>query len=207
MEQIKEYEYVDLGLPSGLKWAKCNVGAEKETDYGDYFQWGSINPNTDTPCDWINAPFNNGSSDYDETYFNSIKDTVCPNDVLAKDYDGAAQIMGGNWRMPTRDEFYDLLDNTDNEWIEDFNGTGVNGWKFTSKIDASKYIFIPVSGCRLDSSFNLQGSYSSVWSSSLNTSNSAGIWGLCFGLRITSNNCVVLSTYRYYGRSVRGVMD
>ena len=38
MEQIKEYEYVDLGLPSGLKWAKCNVGAETETDYGDYFQ-------------------------------------------------------------------------------------------------------------------------------------------------------------------------
>ena len=207
MEQIKEYEYVDLGLPSGLKWAKCNVGAEKETDYVDYFQWGSITPNTDTPCDWINAPFNNGSSDYDETYFNSIKDTVCPNDVLAKDYDAAAQIMGGNWRMPTRDEFYDLLDNTDNEWIEDFNGTGVNGWKFTSKIDASKYIFITVSGCRLDSSFNLQGSYSSVWSSSLNTSNSAGIWGLCFGLRITSNNCVVLSSYRYCGRSVRGVMD
>ena len=42
MEQTKQYEYVDLGLPSGLKWAKCNVGAEKETDYGYYFQWGEI---------------------------------------------------------------------------------------------------------------------------------------------------------------------
>ena len=33
-------EYVDLGLPSGTKWAKCNVGAKSETDYGLYFAWG-----------------------------------------------------------------------------------------------------------------------------------------------------------------------
>ena len=203
MEQIKEYEYVDLGLPSGLKWAKCNVGAEKETDYGDYFQWGSITPNTDTPCDWINAPFNNGSSDYDETYFNSIKDTVCPNDVLAKDYDAAAQIMGGNWRMPTRDEFYDLLDNTDNEWIEDFNGTGVNGWKFTSKIDASKYIFIPTGGSCNGGSVNYVGGIGYVWSSSLSTSYTDNAWYLYF----LSDGCGVYNYYRYYGKSVRGVMD
>ena len=37
-----DYEYVDLGLPSGLKWAKCNIGAEKESDYGLYFQWGDV---------------------------------------------------------------------------------------------------------------------------------------------------------------------
>ena len=36
-----KYEYVDLGLPSGLKWAKCNIGATSETDYGLYFQWGA----------------------------------------------------------------------------------------------------------------------------------------------------------------------
>ena len=46
-EQAKQYEYIDLGLPSGLKWAKCNVGAEKETDYGYYFQWGETTPYTD----------------------------------------------------------------------------------------------------------------------------------------------------------------
>ena len=60
MEQTKQYEYVDLGLPSGLKWAKCNVGAEKETDYGYYFQWGSTEPNTSDECTWTNAPFNGG---------------------------------------------------------------------------------------------------------------------------------------------------
>ena len=49
-DKIKQIEYVDLGLPSGLKWAKCNVGAETETDYGDYFMWGSTKPNTS----WLN---------------------------------------------------------------------------------------------------------------------------------------------------------
>ena len=87
MEQIKEYEYVDLGLPSGLRWAKCNIGAETETDYGDYFIWGSTTPNTKTECSWKSAPFNGGSSHYNETYFNSVKDTVCPNGILAKEYD------------------------------------------------------------------------------------------------------------------------
>ena len=41
MKQTKQYEYVDLGLPSGLKWAKCNIGAEKETNYGNYFMWAA----------------------------------------------------------------------------------------------------------------------------------------------------------------------
>ena len=146
MEQIKEYEYVDLGLPSGLKWAKCNIGAENETDYGDFFMWGSTTPNTKTECSWKSAPFNGGSSHYNETYFNSVKDMVCPNGILAKEYDAAFYTTGGKAHMPTSDEFQELHDNTDNEWIEDFNGTGVNGWKFISKTDTSKYIFIPASG-------------------------------------------------------------
>ena len=48
---MTQFEYVDLGLPSGLKWAKYNLGAENETDYGDYFMWGSTTPNNDTQCD------------------------------------------------------------------------------------------------------------------------------------------------------------
>ena len=103
MEQTKQYEYVDLGLPSGLKWAKYNVGAEKETDYGDYFMWGSTTPNTADECNWAKAPFNGGASSYDDTYFNSVKDTVCPNGVLAKEYDTASQIMGGDWRKIGRE--------------------------------------------------------------------------------------------------------
>ena len=164
------YEYVDLGLPSGLKWAKCNIGAEKETDFGDYFMWGSVTPNTADECIWANAPFNNGASSYNSTYFKSVKDTVCPNGILAKEYDAAAQIMGGDWRMPTRDNFKELIDNTTKQWVNNFNGSGVGGYKFISKTDTSKYIFFPKSGQRSGSSFKNQNYNCSVWSSSLQSS-------------------------------------
>ena len=52
MEQIKQYEYVDLGLPSGLKWATMNVGATHGTDYGYYFQWGDVEDKSNSDCSW-----------------------------------------------------------------------------------------------------------------------------------------------------------
>ena len=193
----KEYEYVDLGLPSGLKWAKCNVGAEKETDYGDYFQWGSTTPNTAYGCTWVNTPFNNGSSYYDDTYFKSVKNTVYPNGVLAKEYDAATQLMGGDWRMPTKDELRELIDNTTSEWT---TINGVSGRRFTSKINGNS-IFIPAAGNCGDGSVYDVGSYGSVWSSSLYTSVPDGAWLLGFN----SSNCGLSRSYRCYGRSVRGV--
>ena len=71
-DNIEEH-FVDLGLPSGLKWAKCNLGAKTETDYGNYYMWGSTTPNTADECTWTNAPFNNGSSLYDEEHFTTHK--------------------------------------------------------------------------------------------------------------------------------------
>lgn len=204
MEQIKEYEYVDLGLPSGLKWAKCNIGAETETDYGDYFMWGSTTPNTTAKCNWAHDLFNNGSTSYNKTYFNSVKDIVCPNGVLSKECDAAAQIMGGDWRMPTDGEFQELLDNTTNVWITNYNGTGVNGRKFTSKTDESKYIFIPASGFRSGSSLIGQGNYGYVWSSSLYID----CPDFALNLRFCLNSIYAsFNYYRYYGFVVRGVTN
>ena len=134
-------EYVDLGLPSGLKWAKCNIGAETETDYGDYFMWGSTTPNTADECTWEHTPFNDGNSYYNADAFKLMKNTVCPNGILAKEYDAATQIMGGGWRMPTKDELKELLDNTIKEWAQ---VNGVNGYKFIGSNGNS--IFIPAAG-------------------------------------------------------------
>ena len=203
-ETANDQLYVDLGLPSGLKWAKCNVGAKKETDYGYYFMWGSTTPNTKTECNWVNAPFNNGLSDYDAEYFNTHKsEWLDSKDNLKPEFDAAYKATNGIARMPTHEDFQELLDNTDNEWIEDFNGIGVNGYKFTSKIDASKYIFIPASGyCNDGSVYNVgYGGY--VWSSSLRTSNPYDAWYLYF----YSSNCSMSNSNRCNGRSVRGVMD
>ena len=202
IKQVKQYEYVDLGLPSGLKWAKCNVGAEKETDYGDYFMWGSITPNTADECNWAKAPFNGGASDYDSDYFNSVKDTVCPNGVLAKEYDAASQIMGGDWRMPTKDEFDELMDNTTTEWIEDFNGSGVNCIKFTSNINGNS-IFFPASGFRTNSSFGFQGYGGYVWSSSLGTSDPSVARSISF----ESDDASYSADLRRDGYVVRGVCE
>ena len=196
------HSYVDLGLPSGTLWAKYNVGATSETAYGDYFMWGSTTPNTASECTWTNAPFNNGSSDYDSTYFNSVKGTVCPNDVLAKEYDTASQIMGGDWRMPTETDFNELLSGTTNEWVTNYKGTGVNGMKFTSKTDTSKYIFIPAADNYDNGSVDNVGKFGLVWSSSLYTSDSLQAWYLDFD----SVYCGMAGNYRYNGQSVRGVL-
>ena len=205
MEQIKEYEYVDLGLPSGLKWANMNLGATSETDYGDYYMWGSTKPNTADECNWTNAPFTNGDSNYDEEYFTSHKsEWLDDKDNLKSEYDAAYKATNGMARMPTKDDFQELLENTEDEWIINFNGTGVNGRKFISKTDTSKYIFIPAAGNCYHGSVLDVGYYGYVWSSSLSASYPNYAWYLGFH----SGNCYVsYGNDRYDGQSVRGVMD
>ena len=162
--------------------------------------WGSTTPNTASECTWKNAPFNNGSSSYNETYFSEVKDTVCPNGILAKGYDAASQIMGGDWRMPTKAEIQELLDNTNKEWTQ---VNGVNGYKFTSKKEGflNNSIFIPAAGNCEGSSVTNVGYNGGVWSSSLDTSYPNSAWYLYF----YSGYCYMYGNYRYYGKSVRGV--
>ena len=207
MEQAKQYEYVDLGLPSGLKWAKCNVGAEKETDYGYYFQWGDIEDKSNSDCSWESYKYCKGTYNtltkycVDSEY--GIFGTVDNKITLDPEDDAARVHMDGDWRMPTEAEIQELVNNTYNEWVDDFNGSGVNGNKFTSKTDESKYIFIPASGVRSGSSFCSQGSSGYVWSSSLNAALPNCAWDLYFdsNLIFTYGN-----SHRYYGFPVRGVM-
>ena len=207
-EKTINYEYVDLGLESGTLWAKCNIGAATESDYGVYFQWGDISgisgslvgKYSDENYSWATAPFNNGSSDYDSTYFGSEKNTVCPNDILAEGYDTATQIMGGDWRMPTKAEFDELLSGTTNEWTQ---VNGVNGMKFTSKTDETKYIFIPAAGYCNYGSVHSVGNISYFWSSSLFTSYANYAWYLGFD----SDGYSMYYDYRYVGQSVRGVRE
>ena len=204
MEQTKQYEYVDLGLPSGLKWAKCNVGAETETDFGYYFQWGDIEDKSKSDCSWRTYKYCKRPSDTLTKYNNSTSfgETLDNKTTLGLEDDAARAHMGNDWRMPTRDEFRELFDYTNNEWISNYKGTGVNGRKFTSKTNGNS-IFIPASGYRLGSSFRGQGRGGDVWSSSLNAALPGGALELGFG----SGSIYMGDSGRYYGLAVRGVMD
>lgn len=197
--------YIDLGLPSGTLWAKCNIGAEKETDYGDYFMWGSITPDTNNICDWEHTPFNNKNKFNDEEYFNEYKsEWLDENDNLKPEYDAAHVIMGGNWRMPTDIDFIELLNGTTNVWVENYKGSGKNGILFTSKTNG-RTIFIPAAGRRFGSSFYDQGVDSNVWSS-LFFKDDFGCY-CSWRLNFDSDDYNIFVDIRYYGFSVRGVMN
>ena len=106
-----KYEYVDLGLPSGLKWATMNVGATTETDYGDYFMWGETTPNT--VYDWAHYKHCNGSKTTMTKYCtDSSYGTVDNKTTLDLEDDAARANMGGDWRMPTAAEYDTLYNET-----------------------------------------------------------------------------------------------
>ena len=210
IEKTITYEDVDLGLPSGLKWAKCNIGAETETDYGVFFQWGEtsgisgslLGKYSDENYSWASYTHCNGSETTLTKYNNDNSlGTVDNKTTLESIDDAATQIMGSDWRTPTKAELQELLNGTTNKWIDDYNGTGVNGWKFTSKKDSSKYIFIPAAGYCVNGSVSDVGNCSDVLSSSLHTLETDYVWGLYFD----SEGCNMNNAQRCEGQSVRGV--
>ena len=189
------YEYVDLGL--SVKWAKCNVGAKTETDYGSYFMWGSTRPNTADECTSANTPFLNGPSNKFTKYCTDSSYGAVDDKTTLEFVDDAARvIMGDNWRMPTEDECRELINSTTNKWTK---VNGVDGWKFTAS--NGNYIFIPAAGVCGNGSVDFIGECGFVWSSSLYASDPGNACNLYF----YSDSCYVDYGTRYYGVSVRGV--
>ena len=199
--QKNECKPIDLGLKSGLLWADRNVGAENTTDAGDYFMWGSTEPNTNDICNWENFPLNNKSTHLNIQYFNSIKNAVCPNDVLTPEYDAATVILGSEWRLPTKEDFEELIDNTKHKWVENYNDSGVDGMLFTSKTN-SKELFMPETGFRYGTS-GARTIMSTIylWNSSLHSSAGNAFNFYCND----SNACCMLFDDCFYGFCLRGV--
>lgn len=196
-----DHEYVDLGLPSGLLWATCNVGADSPEDYGDYYQWGGVTPVTSTFINvgWDICPGNGGSSSYNSSAIAAWDATHLTNNVLSPEVDAASVAWGNGWRMPTKDEFQELFDNTTCTWTTE---NGVYGMKFAHKTDSSKYIFLPAAGNRYGTGLHYAGSYGDYWSSSLYTDGPKSAYSMFFisGLVLPQNY-----GNRYYGFSVRPV--
>ena len=120
------HEYVDLGLPSGTKWATMNVGASSETDYGNYYQYGK------------------GASQYATTSGDSNYSGT--EDPLDSSVDTAVQVWGGQWHMPTKAQIKELIDS--------YRVVNNRGLKMTLSFDACEYLKVGTrskfSQCTLD---------------------------------------------------------
>ena len=192
------YEYVDLGLPSGTLWATMNVGASKPSDYGLYFQWGSVLGFTkgqigrDKAFSWPTYKWSIDGIDSNFSKYNTAGETLDLED------DAANFHMGGDWHMPTPTQIRELINETDNTWTTQ---DGVNGRLFTSK-NNGKSIFIPAAGYAWGGSVQLSGDHGYVWSSMLRTDFVNGGQYLFF-----DSGYVYLYYYdRFDGLSVRGVI-
>lgn len=191
--------YVDLGLPSGLLWATCNVGANAPEEYGDYFAWGETEPksvynwSTYQYCNngyllWLTKYCNNSQYGY-----NGYSDNLT---TLLTEDDAATANWGGIWRMPTDEEWLELYQNTTNTWTTQ---NDVNGKLFTAT--NGNTLFLPSAGDLWGSEHSGAGYNGNYWSSSLNLENPASAGGVYF----RSDNYAVSYRARCCGLSVRAV--
>ena len=145
------YEYVDLGL--SVKWATCNVGATSPEEYGLYFAWGETTGYTANDV-------TSGVRSFTQDEYNAGPATSISAD-LTLEQDAAHVNMGGNWRMPTKDECQELINNCNTVYTTEHNETGVTGILFTSKANNNS-IFLPCASFYADSSIRDGNIYSNA---------------------------------------------
>ena len=193
--------YIDLGLPSGTLWASWNVGAASTEGYGDYFAWGEILPKDIYSLS--NYKFSSGDYNKLSKYCNdaSYGDNGFTDDLteLMPEDDAAIVNWGDNWRMPTREEWNELLNNTTHTWTTQY---GVNGRLFTASNGAS--IFLPAAGYYWGDTFCNDDGFGSIyyWSSKLDTEDPYNAWVFYSSY---SGHYTVGSHRRFCGQSVRAV--
>ena len=159
---------IDLGLPSGTKWACCNVGADKPEAYGGYYAWGETEEKsiyTEVSYLYSSGVDKDGDGWYDDFHFDTEICGVWQNlgsDIAGTQYDVAHVKWGGSWVMPSNDQNQELIDICTYECA---SVNGVKGGKFTSKTNGGS-IFLPGAGFRtFDIIFCPDAGYGYYWSS------------------------------------------
>ena len=198
--ELRGHAYVDLGLPSGVKWATCNVGASSPGEYGGYYAWGETEEKED--YSWSTYKWFSGNiySKYTFTKYNTNTSMgVVDNKTVLEPEDDVAHVKwGGSWRMPTLDELKELLDNC--TWSRTTQN-GVDGYKVTGSNGNS--IFLSAAGYRNGTGVYYKVSHGFCWSSSLDGNSNLYAFYLYFG----SGGHVWGNSSRYYGQSVRPVSE
>lgn len=187
-----EIEAVDLGL--SVKWANMNVGAKTPSGFGSYFAWGETK--TKQFFSWNTYTWSKGDSPSLTKY-----STLDRRTQLALSDDAARANMGGDWRMPTVDEYDELIDNCKWEWT---NKDGVNGYKVTSKKNGNS-IFLPITGFRFYGDVQFRAINGIYWTSTLYTANPYKAWCLEFNFSDVKVHYGDLTSNRFSGRCIRAV--
>ncbi|MBR3745088.1 MAG: Ig-like domain-containing protein [Bacteroidales bacterium] len=214
-----EYDYVDLGLPSGIRWTTCNIGATAPEEYGDYFAWADTDPyyseghSQDSPCsnwdgnktgyNWASYTWCQGSQTTLTRYNHLSANGTVDNKTEFGDYDYANDVarqrLGSNYRTPTYAEWQELIDNCTWTWTTQ---NGVNGRLVTGPSGNS--IFLPAAGTRTSVNLSDLGTWGNYWASSLHIDNPGYAMRMSFS---SSASGSVSRGWRYYGRSIRAVCD
>lgn len=182
-------EAVDLGL--SVKWATCNIGASKSEEYGKYYAWGDV---TGLAQKSSVVPMFSGKGGFPRNPNYKL------NNDLSSEYDAAHVKFGGKWRMPTKSEFEELINNCKVVWT---TVNGVNGRLFTSEKPGyeGKSIFLPAAGIGVGSLLSSDGSDGYYWSSTVYDDNRA------YSLDIDSDDVDTHFSSRFFGCSIRPVLD
>lgn len=178
---INGHEYVDLGLPSGMKWATQNVGASSPTEAGNYYAWGE----TATKPEYTEANCNT---------YNASLDDIAGN----PEFDAATAEWGASWRMPTKEDMEELMNNCTWEWeVRD----GVGGKKVTGP--NGNHIFIPITGYQYGTSLYMQD-FGYYWTSTPITNYENYSYDFFFDMEL---NLSMGFDDRCYGQPVRPVSN
>ncbi len=195
-------EWVDLGLPSGLLWAKCNLGATNPEEYGDYYAWGE----TDTKEVYFWETYKYCTAVDEEGWVKTLSKYNTDSEYGTPDHlttlqpsdDVATAKLGNGARMPTETEWNELLDNTTSEWT---TVNGVYGRKLTAA--NGKSLFFPAAGDRDGSELHVAGEYGRYWSSSLDAGDP--YMARYFHIGTWNYPAYVDNDHRFSGFSVRAV--
>lgn len=178
---VNGHDYVDLGLPSGVLWATCNVGADAPEEFGNYYSWGECRRKIIYDVD----SYNTACRDIDKSISGNKK------------YDVARRRWGAPWCIPTKSDFEELDSLCNWEWTA---VKGIKGYKVTGRNGNS--IFLPAAGgCVNDSIYaaGVEGNYWSATPDSLDTN-------LSHFFYLNSNYVIMYCYYKIVGLTVRPVI-
>lgn len=194
-----QHDYVDLGV--SVMWATCNIGADSTADEGLLFAWGDTVQSG--VFDWSHYPFSKDSTTLLIKYnTDTLAGTTDSMAVLLAEDDAASHLWGETWRTPTANEYLELRDACFWVWLDDYNGTKIQGLLGISRMNGNT-IFFPATTYHDDD--EKEQHYGWYWTASANEEDATHAQLFTFKTGGDLYEVGVTATPRCYGRHIRGV--